>query len=152
MTSKKFHFLLFITPRKYQKNSGFRKGNIRPKWVNTGNISPNSADFGCCITSHTDSPLCGHTTIYICPAILASIESSYIGFPFKKFLFHNQFAMLDFIWLWFDLKSWNLHIWCQEKIPPEKSPPWGVRGGVRVRLGIGLGLESGGLFSGGVFS
>ena len=29
-----------------------------------------------------------------------------------------------------------------EKIPPEKSSPWGVRGRVRVRLGIGLGLGS----------
>ena len=40
---------------------------------------------------------------------------------------------------------------CQENISPEKSPPWGDRGRVRVRLGIGLGLESGGLFSGGIF-
>ena len=31
---------------------------------------------------------------------------------------------------------------CQEKIPP-------LKGGVRVRLGIGLGLESGGFFPGG---
>ena len=43
---------------------------------------------------------------------------------------------------------------CQEKIPPEKSPPWGVKGRVRVRLGIELGLESGGggFFPGGFFS
>ena len=40
---------------------------------------------------------------------------------------------------------------CQEKVPSEKSPPWGVRGRVRVRLGIGLGLEPGGLFPGGFF-
>ena len=38
---------------------------------------------------------------------------------------------------------------CQENIPPEKSPPWEVRGCVRIRLGTGLGLEFGGLFSGG---
>ena len=36
--------------------------------------------------------------------------------------------------------------------PPEKSTPLGVRGRMRVRLGRGLGLESGGLFSGGIFS
>ena len=43
----------------------------------------------------------------------------------------------------------HLMIWCQKvKIPPEKSPPWGVRDRVRVRLGIGIGLESGGIFSG----
>ena len=40
---------------------------------------------------------------------------------------------------------------CQEKIFPEKSLPWRVRGRVRVRLGIWLGLESVGLFSGGYF-
>ena len=34
----------------------------------------------------------------------------------------------------------------QEKTPPEKSSPWGVRGKVRFRLGIGLGLESGWFF------
>ena len=36
--------------------------------------------------------------------------------------------------------------------PPGKKPPWGIRGRIRVRLGIGLGLESGGVFSGGIFS
>ena len=36
--------------------------------------------------------------------ILASIESSYTGFPFKKLLFHNQFAIPVFIWLCFDLR------------------------------------------------
>ena len=41
---------------------------------------------------------------------------------------------------------------CQEKIPREKSAPWGVRARVRLRLGIGLDLGSGGLFSGGIFS
>ena len=35
---------------------------------------------------------------------------------------------------------------------PGKKPRWGVRGRAGVRLGIGLGLESGGLFSGGLFS
>ena len=34
------------------------------------------------------------------------------------------------------------------KIPSEKSPPNGIRGRVSVRLGIGLGLEYGELFSG----
>ena len=34
------------------------------------------------------------------------------------------------------------------KTPPEKSPPLGVRGRVRVRVGIRLGLGSGRLFSG----
>ena len=34
------------------------------------------------------------------------------------------------------------------KIPPEKSPPNGIRGRVSVRLGIVLGLEYGELFSG----
>ena len=37
------------------------------------------------------------------------------------------------------------------KNPPEKSPPWRVRGRGRVRLGTGLGLESRELFSGGDF-
>ena len=37
------------------------------------------------------------------------------------------------------------------KNPPEKSPTYGFRGRVSVRLGIGLGLEYGGL-SGGIFS
>ena len=36
--------------------------------------------------------------------------------------------------------------------PPGKKPPWGVRGRIRVRLGIGLGLEPGGVFSRGIFS
>ena len=40
---------------------------------------------------------------------------------------------------------------CQEKIPPEKSPPVRVKGKVRVRLGIRLDLESGGFFPGGDF-
>ena len=40
-------------------------------------------------------------------------------------------------------------IWVSGKNPPGKR---GVRGKVRVRLGIGLDLESGGLFSGGIFS
>ena len=40
-------------------------------------------------------------------------------------------------------------IWVPGKNPPGKR---GVRGKARVRLGIGLGLESGGLFSGGIFS
>ena len=40
---------------------------------------------------------------------------------------------------------------CQEKIPTEKSSPWGVRGRVMVRLGIGLGLRSGGFFPGRFF-
>ena len=35
---------------------------------------------------------------------------------------------------------------------PSKKPRLGVRGRAGVRLGIGLGLESGGLFSGGLFS
>ena len=35
---------------------------------------------------------------------------------------------------------------CQENISSGKSSPWGVRGRFRVRLGIGLGLEPGGLF------
>ena len=39
--------------------------------------------------------------------------------------------------------------WCQEKVPPEKSPQWGVRVRIRIRLGIGLGL---GLGFGGIFS
>ena len=30
--------------------------------------------------------------------------------------------------------------------PPEKSPPRGIRGRVRVSFGIGLGLASGGFF------
>ena len=35
---------------------------------------------------------------------------------------------------------------CQESISPEKSPPREFRRRFRVRLGIGLGLEPGGLF------
>ena len=38
------------------------------------------------------------------------------------------------------------------KKTPEKNPPLGATGRVKVRLGIGLGLESGGTFSGGIFS
>ena len=38
--------------------------------------------------------------------------------------------------------------WVSGKIPPEKSPPNGIRGRVSVRLRIGLGLEYEGLFSG----
>ena len=38
--------------------------------------------------------------------------------------------------------------WVSGKIPPEKSPPNGIRGRVSVRLGIGLSLEYEGLFSG----
>ena len=41
---------------------------------------------------------------------------------------------------------------CQKKILPEKSPPGEVRGSVRVRLRIGIGLEPGGFFPGKVFS
>ena len=40
-------------------------------------------------------------------------------------------------------------IWVSGKNTPGKR---GVRGTVRFRLGIGLDLESGGLFSGGIFS
>ena len=50
------------------------------------------------------------------------------------------------IWIRKLLFTW---IGCHEKIPPEKSPPWGVRSTVTVRLGIELGLVYGGLFSGG---
>ena len=39
--------------------------------------------------------------------------------------------------------------WCQEKIPRKKNPPWEVRDS--VRLGIGLGLSSGGFFRGRFF-
>ena len=44
------------------------------------------------------------------------------------------------------------HLWCQEKISTEKSPPRGVRGRARVRSEIKLGLVSGRLFSGEIFS
>ena len=37
------------------------------------------------------------------------------------------------------------------KNPSGKKPPWGVSGRIRVRLGIGLGLESGDLFFSGRF-
>ena len=39
--------------------------------------------------------------------------------------------------------------WVSRKIPPENSPSWGVSGRVRARLGIKLGLGSGGFFPGG---
>ena len=46
----------------------------------------------------------------------------------------------------------NIRYRCQERISPEKCPPWGVRGRGRIRLGIGLGLGSwGGGFPGGFF-
>ena len=40
--------------------------------------------------------------------------------------------------------------WCQEKIPPEKSSPWGFKGRVRVSLGIEHGGE-GAFFRGDFF-
>ena len=46
----------------------------------------------------------------------------------------------------------NLYGMVSGKNPPGKKPPVRVRARVRVRLGIRLGLESGGLFSGGIFS
>ena len=49
------------------------------------------------------------------------------------------------------INTWSTLKRCQEKIPTEKSPPWGVMGRVSVRLGIGLGSGFGGLFSGGDF-
>ena len=39
--------------------------------------------------------------------------------------------------------------WVSRKIPPENSSSWGVSGRVRARLGIKLGLGSGGFFPGG---
>ena len=40
----------------------------------------------------------------------------------------------------------------RKKSPRKKAPPWEFMGRVRVRLGTELGLGSGGIFSGGIFS
>ena len=69
----------------------------------------------------------------------------------KKGKFKEKIRELG--WAFFNIYLVNLHFcWCQEKIPLEKSPPWGVRGRVSVRLGIKLGLGSGGAFFRGIFA
>ena len=69
----------------------------------------------------------------------------------KKGKFKEKIRELG--WAFFNIYLVNLHFcWCQEKIPLEKSPPWGVRGRVSVRLGIELGLGSGGAFFRGIFA
>ena len=50
---------------------------------------------------------------------------------------------------------WTILLGVRNPPPPRKKAPvtlWWVRGRVKVRLGIGLSLESGGLFSRGIFS
>ena len=56
---------------------------------------------------------------------------------------------------WGNENSWQVYLIIfyslSGKNPPEKSPREGGRGRVKVRLGIGLGLECGGFFAGGFF-
>ena len=71
---------------------------------------------------------------------------SYVNFPhvfIYTLRFHMYFRHILFC-LWHYLRVSGIK-------PPEKSLPWGVRGRVRVRLGIGLSLESGGFFPRGDF-
>ena len=73
--------------------------------------------------------------IIVAPDISYQYEPNFIRWYFQPLL---RYSPIKFACVALKTRYPSV-IWCQEKIPPEKSP--------RKGSGVGLGLESGGLFS-----